>query len=68
MVEAACPDHKFVQAELMVHESLQLFRTPMFERFMRRIKTKDSAPNFCKLTLLDQASMQQGESYSEFHI
>lgn len=38
LVEAARANFEFVQAELMVHECLQLLRTPMLARFIARLR------------------------------
>jgi len=43
LVEAARADVTFVQSELMVHECLQLLKTPMLGRFLTRLRDADSA-------------------------
>lgn len=43
LIEAARADFTFVQSELMVHECLQLLKTPMLGRFISRLREADPA-------------------------
>lgn len=43
LVEAARADVTFVQSELMVHECLQLLKTPMLGRFISRLREAEPA-------------------------
>ncbi len=43
LVEAARADFTFVQSELMVHECLQLLKTPMLGRFISRLRDAEPA-------------------------
>ncbi len=42
LIEAARADATFVQSELMVHECLQLLKTPMLGRFISRLREAES--------------------------
>ena len=42
LIEAARADVTFVQSELMVHECLQLLKTPMLGRFISRLREAES--------------------------
>ena len=43
LVDAAAANIKFVQSELMVHECLQVLKTPMLARFIARLRRADPA-------------------------
>jgi voltage-gated potassium channel Kch len=43
LVEAARANLKFVQSDLMVHECLQVLKTPMLGRFIHQLRTSESA-------------------------
>ena len=43
LVEAARANLKFVQSEIMVHECLQVLKTPMLGRFIAQLRAADSA-------------------------
>jgi len=49
LVEAARADFTFVQAELMVHECLQVLKTPMLGRFISRLR--DAEPSTAGATI-----------------
>ena len=49
LIEAARADVTFVQSELMVHECLQLLKTPTLGRFIARLRQSD--PAFATTTL-----------------
>jgi Trk K+ transport system NAD-binding subunit len=49
LVDAARADVTFVQSEVMVHECLQLLRTPMLGRFIARLR--DAEPDVATATL-----------------
>jgi Trk K+ transport system NAD-binding subunit len=42
LIEAARADVTFIQSELMVHECLQLLKTPTLNRFLARLREADS--------------------------
>lgn len=58
LIEAARADVTFVQSELMVHECLQLLKTPTLGRFIARLREADPA---VATTTLDRVHQRSGE-------
>ena len=58
LVEAARANFEFVQAELMVHECLQLLRTPMLARFIMQLREEG---NEAAAAAIDHVRSEVGE-------